>query len=323
MLDRLRPAALGLLILLPPAWLRADDPKPPQSAAAIVQQHEKALIADLVAYVRAHPEAEDLDQAYLNIFEKAVAYDWFLDNEETAKQYLAAHPEGAVRPMAQIVATMARAQAGQFSEAWGIYRELVRGLDGIEQEEFASNFADSLAASATAAGDHGTARRVYETLLEKFGDNPALRAKVRDDLARLDMVGQPAPGLVVTDLQGQPVRLAEFKGKYVLIDFWATWCAPCVAELPNLRALYDSYHTRGLEIVSISLDETAEAAADFAKARKLPWIQVHNATSGGDAVAAFGVNNIPATFLVGPEGKVLRLELRGEALRQALKELIP
>jgi peroxiredoxin len=320
MLDRLGPVALALLALgVGP--VRADD-KAPGSAAEIVQGHDRALIKDLVAYVRAHPDAEDLDQAYLSLFETVVENDWFLDNEEVAKQYLAAHPDGAVRSMAQIVATMARAQAGEFSEAWGIYRELIRGLDGVEQEEFATNFADSLAAEATAAGDHATARRVYETLVEKFGDNPALRAKVRDDLARLDLVGKPAPSLVLTDLSGQVVRLADLKGKYVLVDFWATWCAPCLAELPNLREAYDAYHARGLEIVSISLDETAEAAAEFVKEKKLPWIEVHNATSGGDAVAAFGVNNIPATFLIGPDGKVVRLEVRGEALKKALEELI-
>jgi peroxiredoxin len=320
MLDRPR-LALALLLLCP-ASLRAEDDEPPKSAAAIVEAHDRSLVRDLQAYIRANPQAEDLDQAYLSVFETAVKNDWFAETEDAATQYLAAYPEGAVRPMAQIVATMARAREGQFSEAWAIYRDLIRNLDGVDQEEFAANFADSLAAEATAAADYATARRVYETLLEKFGENPALRDKVRDDLARLDLVGKPAPTLAVTDIEGKPVRLADLKGKYVLIDFWATWCAPCIADLPNLRKAYDTYHDRGLEILSISLDETPEPVTDFVQTRKVPWTQIHNATSTGDAVAAFGVNNIPAAFLIDPDGKIARLDLRGEALGKALEELI-
>lgn len=319
--DRPGFALLATCLALTAAPLDADEPSPKPNAASILQEHDRALIRDLLAYVRENPAAEDLDQAYLALFETAIENDWYLDNEDAAKQYLAAHPDGAVRPMAQIVATMARAKAGQFTEAWAIYRELVKGLSGLEQEEFASNFADSLAGEAMGAGDYKIARQVYETLLERFSDSPALRAKVQDDLARLAMVGRPAPRVTATDVRGETLRLSDFKGRYVLVDFWATWCAPCLADLPELRAAYDAYHAKGLEIVSVSLDETPEAVTDFVKARKIPWRQVHNATSGQDVVAAFGVNNIPSSFLIDPDGNILRLELRGKALNKVLADL--
>ncbi len=324
--SRLLPLALVLAVVVPSS--RADDPPAggqdpkPRGVAEILRDHDRAKLRDLEAYVREHPDAGDLDQAYLALFEVAVANDWYADTEAAAKQYLAAYPEGAVRPMAQIIATMARAKAGQFAEAWAIYRELVRGLEGIEQEEFATNFADSLASEATAAGEIKVARQVYETLLERFGDSPALRAKVRDDLARLDLVGKPAPVIAVRDVNGKPLRLSDYQGKYVLVDFWATWCAPCLAELPNLQAAYDQFHGRGFEVISVSLDEAPEAVTDFVKARKIPWPQIHNATCGGDVVASYGVNNIPASFLVGPDGTILRLEPRGEALQKALEPLL-
>ena len=94
---------------------------------------------------------------------------------------------------------------------------------------------------------------------------------------------------------------------------------PCVAELPRLQAAYATYHDAGFEVVGVSLDETKAAVVDFARARNLPWRQIHNASSGADLVEAFGVSTIPATFLIDPQGVIIRLELRGPALEKALR----
>src|SRR6185437_2517645 len=102
--------------------------------------------------------------------------------------------------------------------------------------------------------------------------------------------------------RGEAVRLDGLRGKWVLLDFWATWCAPCVAELPSVQAAYARYHGRGVDVVGVSLDESNTAVADFVKARNTPWRQIHNASGGADLVEAFGVNTRPATFLIDPQG---------------------
>src|SRR6185437_7713491 len=138
--------------------------------------------------------------------------------------------------------------------------------NSVDQLDFAANFADTLAESATSAGEVETAREVYATLLKKFGaDSPNLRQKVGDDLARLDRVGRPAPATDVKDIDGKAFRFEDLKGKYVLVDFWATWCAPCLAELPRVQAAHAKYRAKGFEIVSVSLDETKGPVVDFVK----------------------------------------------------------
>jgi peroxiredoxin len=317
--------AIGALLVL--AWPtdaqgQAGAGPAPASVVELQKAHDRALVRDLAAYIAAKPKAEDIDQAYMALFDKAIEHDWFADQEETARRYLAAYPDGPVRALAQIVATMARAQAGQYGAALEQYKALMGGLGKAEQEEFAAQFSDSLAQAACAAGAYDVARQVYETLLQRYGESPNLRQKVGADLKRLAMVGKPAPAVAVRDLKGDLLRLDDLRGRYVLVDFWATWCAPCVADLPRVQAAYARYHDAGFEIVGVSLDETKAAVVDFCRTRKLPWRQVHNASCGGDLVESFGIGSIPATFLIDPQGTIVRLELRGAALDQALAQLI-
>ena len=93
--------------------------------------------------------------------------------------------------------------------------------------------------------------------------------------------------------------------------------------MPKLQESYAKYRERGFEILGVSLDETKALLTDFVKTRNVPWRQIHNASSEADVVEAFGVNSIPATFLIDPQGVITRLELRGAALDQALAKAFP
>jgi peroxiredoxin len=318
----LKPQLLALLLLASPST--AAEPAAPAETgvAAIKIKHDRGLISDLLAYTKANPKAEDADEAFVTLFDTVIAHDWFGDHEATAIAYVADRPDGGVRGLALIVATMARAQAGDFDAALVKYEQLLEGLGGGDQEEFAVNFADNLAATAIAAGKHGVAGRVLELVRDRFKESSTLAQKVAADLARLDRVGKPAPAIDVKDLDGKPVRLVGLRGKYVLVDFWATWCEPCLDEMPRLQAAYDAHHAKGLEIVGVSLDETRATVTDFLKGQKLPWTQVHNATSNGDLVESFGVVNIPASYLIDPDGIITRIDLRGETLATVLGGLI-
>ncbi|RSK49948.1 TlpA disulfide reductase family protein [Hymenobacter rigui] len=136
--------------------------------------------------------------------------------------------------------------------------------------------------------------------------------------------GDVAPDFTLPTVAGQPFTLSSLRGKYVLVDFWASWCGPCRAENPRLRRLYQQYQGKGLEIVSVSVD------ADGAKWRKavsqdqLPWTQVSDLKGWDSPVAQlYGVLAVPTSILISPTGQVLAHNLRGEDLEKRLAKLLP
>lgn len=125
------------------------------------------------------------------------------------------------------------------------------------------------------------------------------------------------------DLEGKPLSIAKYKGKVVLVDFWATWCGPCVAELPNVLKAYQKYHDKGFEIIGISLDEDRDALTSFIKKKEMPWKQYFDGKGWQNKLARqYGVNSIPATYLLDGEGKLVKRDLRGEALAEELEKLL-
>ncbi len=110
--------------------------------------------------------------------------------------------------------------------------------------------------------------------------------------------------------------------KVILVDFWATWCGPCVAEMPNVIAAYD-YHDKGFEVVGISLDEDKAAVEKFVSDNKMPWPQYFDGKGWENELAQqFGIKGIPATFLVGKGGKIIASNLRGTDLETAIEKAL-
>jgi len=131
--------------------------------------------------------------------------------------------------------------------------------------------------------------------------------------------GAKFPDFQVKDLDGKPLSISGCKGKVVLIDFWATWCGPCVAELPNVLKAYDKYHKDGFEIIGISLDKDQKKLETFIKDKQMTWPQFFDGKGWQNELGQkYGVNSIPATYLLDREGVIIGQDLRGEKLTEAV-----
>jgi thiol-disulfide isomerase/thioredoxin len=143
-------------------------------------------------------------------------------------------------------------------------------------------------------------------------------------LRRLSLPGHPME-IKGTLLSGKPFEQSSLAGKVVLIDFWATWCGPCVAEIPNVLEQYEKYHDKGFEVVGISLDEDREALEKFVGEQKIPWPILYEKPEGEGwrhpLSTYYGISGIPTVILIGRDGNVITLNARGEKLGEQLDKL--
>jgi peroxiredoxin len=141
--------------------------------------------------------------------------------------------------------------------------------------------------------------------------------------AKLTAIGMPAPDFTNNDVNDKPISLSSFKGKYVLLDFWASWCGPCRLENPNVAKAFHKYHDKGFDILGVSLDDTKADWLQAIKKDGLDWIQVSD-LKGWQASAAslYGVKGIPMNYLIDKSGIIVAKGLRGEDLEGKLAGLL-
>jgi peroxiredoxin len=160
-----------------------------------------------------------------------------------------------------------------------------------------------------------------DEIKDKFKDNPTVQHFLHQvDLIRPLSVGHKAPDFTSTGLDGKPVKLSDYKGKYVMIDFWASWCAPCRAENPNVVKQYAIYKNKGLNILGISLDVDKKPWEEAIKSDKLTWNHASDLKRfDGPTELAYHIMAIPSNFIIDPSGIIVAKNQTGGDLEDFLK----
>ncbi|WP_257666334.1 TlpA disulfide reductase family protein [Parapedobacter tibetensis] len=186
-----------------------------------------------------------------------------------------------------------------------------------------SAFSTSLVADRAVMGDYEDIKSMYG-LLDASAIQTAAGKQLTErlDVLKRSSIGSTMLDFTLPDTSGEPVRFSDFKGKYVLVDFWASWCGPCRAENPNVLKAYDRYKDKNFTVVGISLDEDGEKWKKAIQEDGMPWAQVSDLKGFRNEVSTYyGIQGIPSTLLVNPEGKIIAKNLRGEMLQKKLAEL--
>jgi peroxiredoxin len=173
------------------------------------------------------------------------------------------------------------------------------------------------------------AEALYKVVLADYGDvDPRLTQAAQQNLAmmeserRLAIGGTPIP-FEVTSLKGKPISPDRYRGKVLLLDFWATWCVPCRQEMPNVKKVYKKYNKEGFEIVGISLDRNKGDLDRYIDSNNITWPQYYDGKYWQNEVATkYGISSIPATYLIDKSGKIRYKSLRGPQLERAVQKLL-
>lgn len=241
--------------------------------------------------------------------------------------FIAAYPGTEEAKDAKLQLGMMFASVGQFDKAVPYLNDYIKiGEKESERVGYAHFY---LAESYKSLDKFDNAKSEYKIFVDEYAHvNPQFLAAAQGSLEDLDVLktlavgNEPLP-FSVEGLDGKKLSLADFKGKVVLLDFWATWCMPCKAEMPNVIRIHKKYNEKGFEIIGISLDNNRSAVESYIKDNQMVWPQFFDGKGWQNTVAQkYRVRSIPATYLIDKNGKIRYRSLRGKELEAAVEKLV-
>jgi peroxiredoxin len=186
-----------------------------------------------------------------------------------------------------------------------------------------SAFSVSLVSDRAMMGAYNDVKTIYDQL-DASAQQTTTGKQIAKRLTVLQRstIGEPMLNFTQNNTEGQPVRFADFKGKYVFVDFWASWCGPCRAENPNVLKAYNQYKNKNFTVIGVSLDDNGEKWKKAIKDDNMPWTQLSDLKGWKNEVSTYyGIMGIPSSLLIDPQGKIIAKDLRGVALHKKLEEI--
>lgn len=257
------------------------------------------LIVKSREFIDKHSKYKDVDEVYYILGTTLVQFDRTNDAIEVLDELIRYYPLAPSIGKGKLTLGLAYDKSNQHDKADAIYYDLVNSSKSSDRQHAA------------------TAQKLLDT---NRADRTGALEGLADSSSPTNFVGQTAMDFQVKDLNGQPLSLEQYRGKVVLLDFWATWCPPCIAEMPNVKATYAKYKNRNFEIIGISLDRGKAPLESYIKKEGIRWPQYYDSTR--QVSNMYQVRAIPSTFLIDGDGVIRKTNLRGSALESAVAQLV-